>query len=70
MRAIIAATMWAIPRRVSPDPHVIRPEIRNAVVIAALVAYLGSVGVLLVEKVAAGANAQPPYISTQQTSLD
>jgi hypothetical protein len=37
----------------------IRPAIRNAVAVAALVASLGTVGVLLVEKVVAAASAQP-----------
>ena len=72
MRAIVAATMCGVVlrRRQSPDARMMRPAIRNAVAIAGLVAFLGSAGVLLVEKVAAGANAQPPYISRQQTSLD
>ena len=72
MRAIVAATMCGVVlrRRQSPDPRMMRPAIRNAVAIAALVASLGSAGVLLVEKVAAGANAQPPYIERQTTALD
>ena len=72
MRVIVAATMCGVVlrRRQSPDPRMMRPAIRNAVAIAALVASLGSVGVLLVEKVAAGANAQPPHVSRQQTSSD
>ena len=71
MRAIVAATMWAVALhpRLSPDRRMIRPTIRNAVAIAALVACLGSAGVLLIEKAAAGANVQPPYILGQQTSL-
>ncbi|MFY9656113.1 MAG: hypothetical protein WAK01_05935 [Methylocystis sp.] len=36
----------------------IRPAIRNAVAVAALVASLGTTGVLLVEKVVAAASAQ------------
>ena len=72
MRAIVAATMCGVVlrRRLSPDPRMMRAAIRNAFAVAALVASLGSAGVLLVGKVAAGANAQPPYIVRQQTSLD
>jgi hypothetical protein len=37
----------------------IRPAIRNAVAVAALVASVGTAGVLLVEKIVAAASAQP-----------
>jgi len=43
----------------------IRPAIRNAVAVAALVASLGTAGVLLVEKVVAGASAQPGPASSR-----
>ena len=72
MRAIVAATMWAVvfPRRASPHPRMMRPTIRNAVAIAALVTSLGGAGVLLVQRLTPGAKAQPHYIQGQQTSLD
>jgi len=72
MRAIVAATICGVVlrRRLSPDRHMMRPAIGNAVAIAALVASLGSASVLLVQRLTPGANARSPYIPGQQTSLD
>ena len=72
MRAIVAATVWVVvfPRRASSHPRTMRPTLRNAVAVTALLASLGSAGVLLVQRLTPGAKAQPPYISRQQTSLD